>query len=45
MTFQTSYAVNIYVVHLRDRLLSCQLQRAYAPTFPPVVEGMQLTEL
>ena len=35
----------IYVVHLRDCLLSCQLQRAYALTFPPVVEGMRLTEL
>ena len=32
-------------MHLRDCLLSCQLPRAYAPTFPPVVEGMRLTEL
>ena len=32
-------------MHLRDCLLSCQLQRAFAPTFPPVVEGMRLTEL
>ena len=32
-------------MHLRDYLLSYQLQRAYAPTFPPVVEGMRLTEL
>ena len=32
-------------MYLRDRLLSFQLQRAYTPTFPPVVEGMQLTEL
>ena len=31
------------IVHLRDRLLSCQLQRAYTPTFPPVVGGMWLT--
>ena len=38
-------AIDIYVMHLRDHLLSCQLQRAYAPTFPPVVEGMWLTEL
>ena len=32
-------------MHLQDRLLSCQLQRAYAPTFPPIVEGMWLMEL
>ena len=32
-------------MHLQDHLLSCQLQRAYAPTFPPDVEGMRLTEL
>ena len=31
-------------MHLQDCLLSCQLQRPYAPTFPPVVEGMQLME-
>ena len=30
----------LYVMHQQDRLLSCQLQRAFAPTFPPVVEGM-----
>ena len=31
----------IYVMHQQDCLLSCQLH----PTFPPVVEGMWLTEL
>ena len=28
------------VMHQQDRLLSCQLR----PTFPPIVERMQLTE-
>ena len=31
---------HIYVVHQQDHLLSCQLH----PTFPQIVEGMQLTE-
>ena len=30
------------VVHLRDHLLSCQLQRAYTAIFPPDVKGMRL---
>ena len=30
----------IYVVHQRDRLFSCQLCGAYAPRFPPAGEGM-----
>ena len=34
------YKLHIYVVHQRARLLSCQLQRAFALTFPPDVEGM-----
>ena len=42
---QGTYVPCIYVVHLRDRLLSCQLQRAYALTFSPGVEGMWLKEL
>ena len=25
---------DVYVMHLQDHLLSCQLQRAYTPTFP-----------
>ena len=33
-----------YVVHLRDRLLSCQLCGADAPRFPPGGEGMHLME-
>ena len=37
--------VHVYVVHLQDRLLSYQQQRAYAPTFPPGGEGMRLMKL
>ena len=32
------------VVHLRDRLFSCQLCGAYAFRFPPGGEGMRLME-
>ena len=32
-------------MHLQDCLLSCQLQRAYALTLPPVVEGMWSMQL
>ena len=34
----------MYVVHLRDRLLSCQMGEADAPRFPPGGEGMRLME-
>ena len=33
--------LDVFVMHQQDHLLSCQLH----PIFPPVVEGMQLTEL
>ena len=32
-------------MHLRDRLLSCQLQGADSPRIPPGGEGMRLMEL
>ena len=37
---RNDHLVKIYVVHKQERLLSCQLR----PTFPPIVEGMRLTE-
>ena len=34
----------VYVMHQRDRLLSCQLCGADTPRFPPGGEGMHLME-